>query len=175
MACVEGVLHKEPIIDSGIGEEARRLERTLDVGAQAVASSTEGKAVSVEETEKMPTVAELLEKHEYGEFIEEKFTKAILFFGKAEEEDKLKTGFDSDEGPTVGLAPASGGMIRLEQKNKISEKRRKEGRATISQLTFSSLFMEDSPAVRAQNEDSTLELLEALEREYIAARLATKG
>jgi hypothetical protein len=45
MAGIERALHKEPIVDSGIGEEVRHLESALSVGSQALISSAEVEGV----------------------------------------------------------------------------------------------------------------------------------
>jgi hypothetical protein len=169
MAGVELVLGKADVLP-GRADGLRGREEALETKVTRLPPLPPKQVEVLQVEDPAQKLAELLEQYPYAQQVQEKFNEAIYYFERAEKAGKLKTDYDSPEGPTIGLASTSRGMMRLEEKGSITKDRREEGRATLAQLAFTQLYIEDSLAVGTQFENKTLEILNALEAQYIAER-----
>ena len=130
MAGTERELFRERISDSAISEEARQLERVLDVGGQTLADSVEVNEVSIEQE-----ADEAREKHPKSQIIRDRATETIRIL---DQKGKIIFSDEPKARPTVHFS-AKGSLDELLAHGDITEEMHEQELVYLEQAILARL------------------------------------
>jgi hypothetical protein len=117
-------------------------------------------------------LAELLKRHPQRELVIGKFEEATEIFNRLGAKEKLKSGYEAPEGPTIGLTKNSAGMVRLHEIGVIDDSRFEEERATLAETAFVKLYMDQNAhaAIVGERENLTIKILMLRQQLWVEAQ-----